>query len=41
MKWMEYYVEFFENIIYFVLMASVLTCLNKTSEEWIICGCEM
>ena len=31
LKWMAYYVEFYENINFFDLMSSVLSCPNETN----------
>ena len=32
MKRIAYYDKFYENLIYFVLVASVLACLNEVSK---------
>ena len=35
-KWLAYYDRsFYENINYFNLISSVLTCLNEISQRWI------
>ena len=37
MEWIENYLKIYENINYYDLMASVLSCLNEVCEQQILC----